>query len=115
LNDEDMEDIAKEWSVEFLVLFEDAELSDADIIGSPLVTQVEHVGQSNAKKKNKKVEVQHIEIDEEENASAEYGSGSLEGGGEDQGNGQGGGDDREMQEEGKATPPQDPLVGPETS
>jgi hypothetical protein len=50
------------------------------------------------KKKKKKVEVQHTEIDEEDIASAEDGSGSPEGGGEDQGNGQGGWDDGEMKE-----------------
>jgi hypothetical protein len=42
LTDEDMQDITKEWSVEFLVPFEDAELSNPDIIGIPLVTRVEH-------------------------------------------------------------------------
>jgi hypothetical protein len=84
LTDEDMEEITKECSAEFLVPVEDADLFDANIIGSPFFTRVEHVGQGSAKKKKKKVEVQHIEIDEEDNASAEYGSGSLEGGGEDQ-------------------------------
>jgi hypothetical protein len=112
--DEDMEEITKEWPTEFLVPVEDTKLSDADIIGSPLVTWVEHVGQSNAKKKKIKVEVHHIEIDEDK-AFAEDGFGSPERGGEDQGNGHGGGDDGETQEEDKATLPQDPLVGAETS
>jgi hypothetical protein len=80
-----MEDITKEWLTEFLVLVEDEDLSDADIIGTPLVTRVKHVGRSSAKKKKKKVEVQ--EIDEEENASTEDGYGSPEGGGKYQGNG----------------------------
>jgi hypothetical protein len=44
LTDEDMEDITKEWLVKFLVPVEYADLSDMDIIGSPLVTWVEHVG-----------------------------------------------------------------------
>jgi transcription initiation factor IIE alpha subunit len=44
LNDEDMEEITKEWPIELLVSVEDAELSDPDIIGSPLVTRVEHDG-----------------------------------------------------------------------
>jgi hypothetical protein len=39
LTDEDMEEITKEWPAEFLVPVEDAELSDPDIIGSPLVTR----------------------------------------------------------------------------
>jgi ribosomal protein L21 len=94
MTDEDMEDITKEWSKEFLVLVEDVYLSDADIIGSPLVTQVELVGRVSAKKKKKKLEVQ--EIDEEENASTKDGYGSLEGGGEYEGNGQARWLEREM-------------------
>jgi hypothetical protein len=57
LTDEDMEEITKEWSLEFLVPLEDAELSDPDIIGSSLVTWVEHDGKTSAKKKKKKEEV----------------------------------------------------------
>jgi hypothetical protein len=55
-----MEYITKEWLEEFLVPIADAELSDTDIIGSPLVTWVEHVGQTGAKKKKKKEEVQYV-------------------------------------------------------
>jgi hypothetical protein len=44
LIDEDMEQIMKEWSTEFLLLVDDVELSDLDIIGSPLVTWFEHLG-----------------------------------------------------------------------
>jgi hypothetical protein len=47
-----MEAITKEWPKYFIVLVEDVELFDPDIIGSPLVTRVEHDGQ----KKNKKME-----------------------------------------------------------
>jgi hypothetical protein len=85
--------------MKFLVPVEDAELSDADIIGSLLVTRVEHAEQSSAKKKKKKIEVQIIEINEEDNASKEYGT-ELPGGGggKYQGNGKGGGDDIEMKE-----------------
>jgi hypothetical protein len=52
-----MEDITKEWPVEFLIPVEYVELSDPDIIGSPLVTQNEYDGQSSVKKKKKKEEV----------------------------------------------------------
>ena len=38
LTDEDMEQLTKEWSEEFLVPVTDAELSDTDTIGSPMVT-----------------------------------------------------------------------------
>jgi hypothetical protein len=57
MKDEDMEEIMKEWLTKFLVLVDDAELSDPDIIGSPLVTRVKHVGQTSAKKKKKNEEV----------------------------------------------------------
>jgi hypothetical protein len=84
LTDEDMENITKEWSKEFLVHVADAELSDTDTIGSLMVTQVDHVGKSSeTKKKKKQEEVQDIESDEEDNAFEEKGSGSLRGGGED--------------------------------
>jgi hypothetical protein len=74
MTDEYMDNIKKEWPEEFLVPIADAELSDIDIIGSPLVTQVEHVGQSSwTKKKKNKEEVQNIEIDEEKNAYEENG------------------------------------------
>jgi hypothetical protein len=60
LTDEDMEQITKEWPEEFLVPVDDAELSDTDTIGSPLVTRVEHVGQSSGMKKKKKKEKSRI-------------------------------------------------------
>jgi hypothetical protein len=44
LTNEDMEYITKEWSTKFLVLVDDAKLSNPDIIGSPLVTRFEHAG-----------------------------------------------------------------------
>jgi hypothetical protein len=44
LTDEDMEEIRKEWPVEVLVPIDDEELFDPDIIVSPMVTQVEHIG-----------------------------------------------------------------------
>jgi hypothetical protein len=40
LTDEDMEQITKEWLEEFLVPVTDAELSDTDTIGSPIVTRL---------------------------------------------------------------------------
>jgi hypothetical protein len=106
-----MEQITKEWSEEFLVPVIDAELSDTDTIGRPMVTRVEHVGQSSGMKKNKKKEeVQDIETDDEDNASEENGSDSPGKGGEDKENGQGEGDEGEKQGEGEATLPQDPLL-----
>jgi hypothetical protein len=51
---EDMENITKEWLEDFLVLVVDEKLSNTDIIGSPLVIWVKHVGQSSTKKMKKK-------------------------------------------------------------
>jgi hypothetical protein len=46
-----MEEITKEWPAEFLIPVEDAEIFNPDIIKIPLVTQVEHDGQTSMKKK----------------------------------------------------------------
>jgi hypothetical protein len=80
LTDEYMEQIMKEWPIEFLVSVDDVELFDPDIIGSPLVTQFEHAGHTSVKKKNKKEEVQDVQTDEEDIASEENGSSSPAGG-----------------------------------
>jgi hypothetical protein len=44
LTEEDMEEITKEWPAKLLVPVEDVELSDPDIIESPLVTRKENDG-----------------------------------------------------------------------
>jgi hypothetical protein len=54
LTDDDMEQITKKWPEEFLVPVANAELSDTETIGSPIVTWVEHVRQSSGTKKKKK-------------------------------------------------------------
>jgi hypothetical protein len=69
-----MEEITKEWSDEFLVLVEQMELSNPDIIESPLVTQEEYDGPINSKNK-KKEEVQEINITSEETVSESPGGG----------------------------------------
>jgi hypothetical protein len=76
-----MAEITKEWPVEFLVPMEYVELSEPDIIRSPLVTRVENDGQTRAKKKKKKEEVQNIETNEEDIVSEESGIESPIGGG----------------------------------
>jgi hypothetical protein len=88
LTNEDMEQITKEWSEQFLLHVADAELSDTDTIGIPIVTQVEHVRHSSGtKNKKKQEEFQDIKRDEEDNASEYNGSGSQGGGGEDEAEG----------------------------
>jgi hypothetical protein len=69
LTDEYMEDITKEWLAEFLIPVGDVELSDPDLIGSPVVTQTEYDGPSSARKNKKKEEVEDIESEEKDNAS----------------------------------------------
>jgi hypothetical protein len=114
LTDEDMEEITKEWPAEFLVPVRDAELSDPDIIGSPLVTQTEYDGPSSTKKKKKKEEVQDIDSEEKDNTSEETAPDSPAGGGGDEVN-----QDKEGEEDkkdkGEATPPKDPLTEAKTS
>jgi hypothetical protein len=76
-----MEKITKEWPEEFLVPIIDAKLSDTDTIQSPVVTHVEHVGQSSGtKKKKKKEEFQDIKSDDKENSSGDTESDSPRGG-----------------------------------
>jgi hypothetical protein len=109
LTEEDMEEITKEWPAKFLVPVGDAELSDPDLIGSPVVTRTEWDGPSSAKKKKKKEEVQEIN-----NASEETAPDSPGGGGGDEVNQEEGGEE-DKQEEGEVTPPKDPLTEAETS
>jgi hypothetical protein len=83
-------------------------ISDPDIIRIPLVTQVEHDGQTSVKKKKKKEEVQNIETDEEDNASEESRPDSPTRGGGDEVNQEEGGEEGENNDKGKVTPPKDP-------
>jgi hypothetical protein len=57
LTKEDMEEITKEWPSEFLVPIKQTELSNPDIIGSPLVTWTEYDKTRNINRKNKKEDV----------------------------------------------------------
>jgi hypothetical protein len=54
LTEEDMEEITKEWPTKFLVPVEQTELSDPDMIKSPIVTWEEYDGPSSVRKKKKK-------------------------------------------------------------
>jgi hypothetical protein len=109
-----MEEITKEWPTKFLVLVEYAELSNPDIIGSPLVTQIEYDGQSSAKKKKKSKEVKDIESEEKDNALEETVPDSPARGGGDEVNQEEEGEE-DKQEKGKVTPPKDPITEDETS
>jgi hypothetical protein len=52
--EEDMEEITKEWPIEFILLVGYAEFFDPNLIGSPAVTRTEWDGPSKAKNKKKK-------------------------------------------------------------
>jgi hypothetical protein len=51
-----MDQITKEWLEAFLIPVVDEKLSDIETLESPMVTLVEHVGQSSGTKKKKKQE-----------------------------------------------------------
>jgi len=74
---------------------EDVELSNPNIIGSPLVTQVKHDGQRSSKKNKKKDEIQDIEIYEKDSASEENMPDSPVRGGGDEVNQEEGGEEGE--------------------
>jgi hypothetical protein len=59
LTEEDMEEITKEWPVEFLIPVNQVELSDPDLIGSPMVTREEYDAPISSRRK-KKEEVQEL-------------------------------------------------------
>jgi hypothetical protein len=68
LTEEDMEEITKEWPAKFLIPVDQAELSDPDLIGSPVVTREEYDAPSSSRRK-KKEEVQELNNASEETSS----------------------------------------------
>jgi hypothetical protein len=114
LTNEDMEEITKEWSTKFLVPVAQTELSDLDIIRSPLVIRIEYDGPSSTKKKKKKEEVQDIDSEEKNNASEETLSNSTAGGGDDEVNQEEEGEE-DKKDKGEVTSLKDPLTEAEMS
>jgi hypothetical protein len=114
LTEEDLEEITKEWPIEFLVSVGYVELSDTNLIGSLVVTRMEYDGLSSAKKNNNEEEVQDIDSEEKDSASEETAPDSLERGGGDEVNQEGEGEE-DKQEKGKVTLPKDTLTEAETS
>jgi hypothetical protein len=108
LTEEDMEEITKEWPVEFLVPVEQTELSDPNLIESLVVTHEEYDGPSNSKRK-KKEEVQEMQI-----ASEETTLDSPEGGGGDELDKEEDEGKEDKQEQGEVTSLKDPLTETET-
>jgi hypothetical protein len=53
LTEEDLEEITKEWPAKILIPVDQEELSDPDLIGSPVVTCEEYDAPSTSRKKKK--------------------------------------------------------------
>jgi hypothetical protein len=54
LTEEDMEEITKKWPADLLIPVDQAELSDPDLIESPLVTREEYDTPSSSRRKKRK-------------------------------------------------------------
>jgi hypothetical protein len=78
LTKEGMEEINKEWPTEFLIPVNQEELSNPDLIGSPVVTHKEYDAPSSRRRKKKE------EVQELNNASKETASDLPGGGGGDE-------------------------------
>jgi hypothetical protein len=104
-----MEEITKEWLEEFLVPVDQAELSDSDLIGSPVVTREEYDAPSSNRKKKKEY------VQEINSASEETASDSPSGGGDDEVDKEEDKGEENKQKQGEVTPPRDPIDEAETS
>jgi hypothetical protein len=109
LAEEDMEEITKEWLVEFLIPVNRVVLSDPDLIGSPLVTHEEYDAPSSSRRKKMK-EIQELNIASEETASDSPGGGEGDEVDKEEDKGE-----EYKQNQGEVTPPRDPLYEADTS
>ena len=105
---EDMEEITKEWTTEFLVPVDQAELSNPYLIRSPVVTHEEYDAPSSSRKKKKE------EVHELSSASKETTPDSPKGGGGNEVNQEEEGEE-DKKEKGEVTTPKDPLTEAEMS
>jgi hypothetical protein len=78
LTEEDIEEINKEWLVDLLIPIDLAELSDPDLIGSPMITREEYDALGSSRRKKKE------EIQELNSTSKETALDSPGGGGDDE-------------------------------
>jgi hypothetical protein len=104
-----MEEITKEWPTNFFILFDQVELSNPDLIESPMVTHEEYDAPNNSRRKKKE------EVKDLNNAPEETASDSLGGGGDDEVNKEEDKGEEDKQKQGEVTPPRDPLDEAETS
>jgi hypothetical protein len=108
LTEEKLEEITKDLPKQFLVLVDQAELSDSDLVGIHVVTREEYDAPNSSKKKKKE------DVHEINRASEETASNSPSGGGDDEVHQEEGGE-KEKHELGEVTPPRDPLPETEAS
>jgi hypothetical protein len=109
LNEEDMEEITKEWPAELLIPVDQVELSNPNLIRSFVVTREEYDAPSSSRRKKKE------EIQEMNNASEETASDTHGGGGDDEVDKEEEKGEEDKQKQGEVTPPRDPLDEVETS
>jgi hypothetical protein len=103
LTEEDMEEITKVWPEEILVLVHHTELSDPNLIGSPVVTREEYDAPSSSRKKKKEY------AQEIHNTSEETASDSPSGGGDDEVDKEKKEGEEDKQKKGVVTQPRNPL------
>jgi hypothetical protein len=106
LTEEDLEEITKEWPAEFLIPVAKVELSDPNLIGSPVVTREEY-NAPNSSRRKKKEDVQELSNASEETASDSPGGGGGDEVDKEEKEEKEGEEDK--QEQGEVTLPRNPL------
>jgi hypothetical protein len=109
LTEEDLEEITKEWPAKLLILVDPAELSDPDLIESPVVTCEEYDTPRSIRSKKKE------EIQDLGSTSEETGSESPGRGGDDEANKAEKNGEEYKQKQRKVTSPRDLVDEAETS
>jgi hypothetical protein len=109
LTEEDMEEITNKWHADFLIPVNQVELSDPNLIESPVVTREEYDAPSSSRRKKKE------EVRDPKNTPEETASDSSGGGGHDEVDKEEDKGEEEKHKQGKITPPRDPIDETETS
>jgi hypothetical protein len=109
ITEEEMEEITKEWPTNLLIPADKAELSDPDLIESPMVTREEYDAHRSSRRKKKE------EVKELKNASKETASESPGGGGNDKVEKEEDKGEEDKKKQGEVTMARDPLDEVETS
>jgi hypothetical protein len=107
LTKEDMEEITKEWPVELVIPIEQEELSNPNLIVSPMVNHEEYDA-PNSRRRKKKEKAQELKSTSEERASGSPGGGGDEKVDKEENKG-------EEDKKGDVKPPRDPIDEANTS